>query len=106
MTGGVEAVVSLSKGIENGTNLRMSQVINEILPDVPAGVLTGPNLASEVAQGHPGRLRGGLPDVALACRVQKLVHTRTFRTYMGTDVIGCEVPARRKNVMAIAGGHL
>ncbi len=104
LAGGVEAVVSLTKGIEMGTNLRMSQVINEVLPDVPAGVLTGPNLAREVAQGHPAASVVALPDEALACRVQALVHTRTFRTYMGTDVIGCEIAGATKNVMAIAAG--
>ncbi len=50
---GVEAVVSLAKGIEIGTNLRMSQVVAELLPGVAAGVLTGPNLAREVARATP-----------------------------------------------------
>ncbi len=104
LAGGVEAVVSLSKGIEMGTNLRMSQVVNEVLPGVPAGVLTGPNLAREVAQGHPAACVVALPDEALAKRVQELVHTRTFRTYTGTDVIGCEIAGATKNVMAIAAG--
>jgi glycerol-3-phosphate dehydrogenase (NAD(P)+) len=45
-----------------------------------------------------------LPDEALAARVQELVHTRTFRTYRGTDVIGCEIAGATKNVMAIAAG--
>ena len=47
-----------------------------------------------------------MPDEALAARVQELVHTRTFRTYTGTDVIGCEVAGATKNVMAIAAGDL
>jgi glycerol-3-phosphate dehydrogenase (NAD(P)+) len=101
---GIEAVVSLSKGIEMGTNLRMSQVVSDVLPGVPAGVLTGPNLAKEVAQGHPAACVVALPDDDLARRVQGLVHTRTFRTYMGTDVIGCEIAGATKNVMAIAAG--
>jgi glycerol-3-phosphate dehydrogenase (NAD(P)+) len=104
LAAGVEAVVSLAKGIETGTNLRMSQVVNEVLPGVPAGVLTGPNLAREVAQGHPAACVVALPDEALALRVQELVHTRTFRTYTGTDVIGCEIAGATKNVMAIAAG--
>ena len=102
--GGVEAVVSLAKGIEIGTNLRMSQVVAEVLPGMPAGVLTGPNLAREVAQGHPAACVVALPDDDLARRVQGLVHTRTFRTYMGTDVVGCEIAGASKNVMAIAAG--
>jgi glycerol-3-phosphate dehydrogenase (NAD(P)+) len=101
---GVEAIISLSKGIENGTNLRMSEVIAEVLPGVPAGVLTGPNLAREVAQGQPAASVVALADEALARRVQDLVHTRTFRVYMGTDVVGCEIAGASKNVMAIAAG--
>jgi glycerol-3-phosphate dehydrogenase (NAD(P)+) len=101
---GVEAIISLSKGIENGTNLRMSQVIGEVLPDIPAGVLTGPNLAREVAEGQPAASVVALADEALARRVQQLVHTRTFRVYMGTDVVGCEIAGASKNVMAIAAG--
>jgi glycerol-3-phosphate dehydrogenase (NAD(P)+) len=101
---GVEAVVSLAKGIETDTNLRMSQVVEEVLPGVPAGVLTGPNLASEVADGHPAACVVALPDEALAERVQALVHTRSFRTYTGTDVVGCEIAGATKNVMAIAAG--
>lgn len=102
--GAIEAVVSLAKGIEMGSNLRMSQVVAEVLPGVPAGVLTGPNLAREVAQGHPAACVVALPDEVLARRVQALVHTRTFRAYMGTDVVGCEIAGATKNVMAIAAG--
>jgi glycerol-3-phosphate dehydrogenase (NAD(P)+) len=104
LAAGVDAVISLSKGIEMGTNLRMSQVIGEVLPGVPAGVLTGPNLAQEVAQGQPAASVVALADEALARRVQDLVHTRTFRVYMGTDVTGCEIAGASKNVMAIAAG--
>jgi glycerol-3-phosphate dehydrogenase (NAD(P)+) len=100
----IEAIISLSKGIESGTNLRMSEVIAQVLPGVPAGVLTGPNLAREVAEGQPAASVVALPDEALARRVQDLVHTRTFRVYMGTDVIGCEIAGATKNVMAIAAG--
>jgi glycerol-3-phosphate dehydrogenase (NAD(P)+) len=101
---GVEAIVSLSKGIETGTNLRMSQVVAQILPDTPGGVLTGPNLAREVAEGQPAASVVALPDATLARRVQDLLHTRTFRVYMATDVVGCEIAGATKNVMAIAAG--
>ena len=100
----VEAIISLTKGIEMGTNLRMSEVISQVLPHVPAGVLTGPNLAREVVEGQPAASVVALPEAALARRVQDLVHTRTFRVYMGTDVIGCEIAGATKNVMAIAAG--
>ncbi len=101
---GVEAIVSLSKGIENGTNLRMSEVVAQVLPETPAGVLTGPNLAREVAEGQPAASVVALPDETLARQVQDLLHTRTFRVYMGTDVVGCEIAGATKNVMAIAAG--
>lgn len=104
LAGDVDAVVSLAKGIEIGSNLRMSEVVAEVLPDVPAGVLTGPNLAREVAAGHPAACVVALPDEDLACRVQNLVHTKTFRAYTGTDVVGCEIAGATKNVMAIAAG--
>ena len=94
----------MAKGIEIGTNLRMSQVVAEVLPGVAAGVLTGPNLAREVAHGHPAACVVALPDEDLACRVQTLVHTKTFRAYTGTDVVGCEIAGATKNVMAIAAG--
>ncbi len=100
----VEAIVSLSKGIENGTNLRMSEVVAQVLPGYPAGVLTGPNLAREVAEGQPAASVVALPDETLARQVQDLLHTRTFRVYMGTDVVGCEIAGATKNVMAIAAG--
>jgi glycerol-3-phosphate dehydrogenase (NAD(P)+) len=99
-----DAIISLAKGIESGTNLRMSEVISDVLPGIPAGVLTGPNLAREVAEGQPSACVVALPDEALARRVQDLLHTRTFRVYIGTDVVGCEVAGATKNVMAIAAG--
>src|SRR5271156_941377 len=104
LAGDIEAVVSLAKGIEMGSNLRMSQVATEVLPGIPAGVLTGPNLAREVAQGHPAACVAALSDEALASREQEVVHTRTFRTFMGTDVVGGEIAGATKNVMAIAAG--
>ena len=97
-------VVSLAKGIEMGTNLRMTQVIAEMLPDHPAGVLTGPNLAHEVAAGQPAATVVALPDEAQAELVQSLLHCNTFRVYTATDVVGCEIAGASKNVMAIASG--
>ena len=98
------AVVSLAKGIEVGTNLRMSQVIEQVLPGHPAGVLSGPNLAHEVAAGQPAATVVALADESLARRVQDLLHCSTFRVYTATDVVGCEIAGASKNVMAIAAG--
>lgn len=98
------AIVSLAKGIEAQTNRRMSEVVAETAPGSPAGVLTGPNLAREVAEGQPAAGVVAFEDEALATRVQQLLHTGTFRVYTGTDVVGCEIAGATKNVMAIAAG--
>lgn len=98
------AVISLAKGIEAGTNLRMSQVVEQVLPGHPAGVLSGPNLAHEVAAGQPAATVVALADESLAQRVQDLLHCSTFRVYTASDVIGCEIAGASKNVMAIAAG--
>jgi glycerol-3-phosphate dehydrogenase (NAD(P)+) len=98
------ALVSLAKGIEAGTNRRMSEIVAEVAPGHPAGVLTGPNLAREIAEGQPAASVVALADEDLARRVQEALHTETFRVYTGTDVIGCEIAGAAKNVMAIAAG--
>jgi glycerol-3-phosphate dehydrogenase (NAD(P)+) len=98
------AVVSLTKGIEASSNLRMSQVIEEVAPRHPIGVLTGPNLAREVAEGQPAASVVAMADEALASTVQALLHSSTFRVYTGNDVIGCEIAGSAKNVMALAAG--
>lgn len=98
------AVVSLAKGIEGGTNLRMSEIVAQVLPGHPAGALSGPNLAREVAEGQPAASLVALPDEAIARTVQQHLHCSTFRVYTGTDVIGCEVAGATKNVMALAAG--
>lgn len=97
-------IVSLAKGIEEGTDLRMSEIVAEVAPGHPAGVLTGPNLAGEVAQGQPAASVVALPDESLARVVQAHLHCPTFRVYTGTDVVGCELAGASKNVMAIAAG--
>jgi glycerol-3-phosphate dehydrogenase (NAD(P)+) len=97
-------VVSLAKGIETATNRRMSEVVAEVAPGHPAGVLTGPNLAREVAEGQPAASVVALPDEDLARLVQERLHCATFRVYTGTDVVGCEIAGASKNVMAIAAG--
>ena len=99
--------MSLAKGIEMGTNLRMSQVVAEVLPGVAGR-------RADRARTWPARWRRATrppawsrcPTRSWPSRVQALVHTRTFRTYMGTDVVGCEIAGATKNVMAIAAGHL
>lgn len=101
---GKTPVVSLTKGLEQGTQLRMTQVINEVLPDNPAGVLTGPNLAREVLEGHGTASVAVSEDESIAMLTQEVVSVSTFRVYTHTDVIGAEIGGALKNVIALAAG--
>ncbi len=97
-------VVSLTKGLEQGSRLRMTEVINDVLPGHPFGVLTGPNLAKEVMAGDAAAAVLAMNDDAIAGELHTLFATRLFRVYTNPDVIGCEVAGALKNVIAIASG--
>jgi glycerol-3-phosphate dehydrogenase (NAD(P)+) len=97
-------VVSLVKGLEQGTNMRMSQIVDEILPGHPAGILAGPNIAREVAEGYAAAAVLAMPDQHLAAKLAELFRTRRFRTYTTDDVVGVEMAGALKNVYAIAVG--
>ncbi|HXQ19878.1 MAG TPA: NAD(P)H-dependent glycerol-3-phosphate dehydrogenase [Acidimicrobiales bacterium] len=97
-------LVILTKGIEAGTNSRMSEIVAEVLPGATIGVLTGPNLAREVAEGQPAASVVAVNDEEQAVRVQEALHSSTYRVYTSNDVIGCEVAGAAKNVIAIAAG--
>lgn len=97
-------VLSLSKGLEQGTRLRMTQLIDQELPGHPAGVLAGPNLAREVLQGYAAAAAIALPDERLASSLQTIFTTKNFRVYTNTDVVGSELGGALKNVIAIAAG--
>jgi glycerol-3-phosphate dehydrogenase (NAD(P)+) len=100
----VACSISASKGFELGTRERLSQVIAESLPGAKVVVLTGPSHAEEVSRGIPTSVVSASRDVAAAVAVQELLATPTFRVYTNSDVIGCEVAAGVKNVIAIAAG--
>lgn len=97
-------VVSLAKGLEEGTLKRMTQVIAEVAPGCPPGVLTGPNLAGEIMAGQPAATVVAMHDEALAVELQYLFATDLLRVYTNTDVVGSEVAGALKNVIAIASG--
>jgi glycerol-3-phosphate dehydrogenase (NAD(P)+) len=97
-------VVSLVKGLEQGTNMRMSQIVDEVLPGHPAGILAGPNIAREVAEGYGAAAVLAMPDQHLAARLAQLFRTRRFRVYTIDDVLGVEMAGALKNVYAIAVG--
>lgn len=97
-------VVSLVKGLEQTTNMRMSQIVGEVLPGHPAGILAGPNIAREVADGYAAAAVLAMPDQALAATLGNLFRTKRFRTYTTDDVVGVEMAGALKNVYAIAVG--
>src|ERR1700719_2654280 len=97
-------VVSLVKGLEQGTNYRMSQIVDEVLPGHPAGILAGPNIAREVAEGYAAAAVLAMPDQHLAANLANLFRTQRFRTYTTDDVVGVEMAGALKNVYAIAVG--
>jgi len=97
-------VVSLSKGLEQGTRLRMTQVLEAELPGHPCGVLTGPNLAKEVLIGDAAATVVAMDDPVIAETLQDLFANELFRVYTNPDVVGCEIAGALKNVMAIASG--
>ena len=99
-------LVSLTKGIELGTGKRMSEVIVEVA-DVPperVAVVTGPNLAGEIACGQPTATVVACVDSERATAVQHAIATSYFRPYTNGDVIGCELGGAVKNVIALACG--
>ena len=97
-------VISLSKGLEVGTRLRMSQLVEEVLPGHPVGVLTGPNLAKEILTGHAAASVIAMDDENVARAIQDIFRGDLFRVYTNEDVIGCELGGVLKNVIAIASG--
>ena len=97
-------VVSLAKGLEQGSHLRMTQVISEELPGHPVGVLTGPNLAQEILSGHAAATVVACSDDHIASELQKVFAGARFRVYTNPDVVGCEIAGALKNVVAIASG--
>jgi glycerol-3-phosphate dehydrogenase (NAD(P)+) len=97
-------VVSLTKGLEQGSRLRMTEVINEVLPGHPYGVLTGPNLAKEILVGEAAAAVLAMSDATITEKLQALFTNELFRVYGSPDVVGCEVAGALKNVMAIASG--
>lgn len=103
-----QILVSATKGIEDETSLRMTQVIGEVLGerglDLSCGVLSGPSFAQEVAAGAPTAVTIASSDAELASRVQREFSSRSLRLYTNDDVTGVELGGSLKNVIAIAAG--
>ncbi|ANH93623.1 MULTISPECIES: NAD(P)H-dependent glycerol-3-phosphate dehydrogenase [unclassified Streptomyces] len=99
-------LVSLMKGIELGSAMRMSEVVEDVTKVGPdrIAVVTGPNLAREIAARRPAAAVVACTDDAVARRLQAACHTPYFRPYTNTDVIGCELGGAVKNVIGLAVG--
>ena len=102
---GVPAV-SVAKGIEIDTLLRPSEIIRDVIGDIPLAVLSGPNIAGEIARYLPATAVAASADVALASRVQDAFSTQWFRIYTNDDPLGVELAGGTKNVIALAAGIL
>ncbi|MBU5677323.1 NAD(P)H-dependent glycerol-3-phosphate dehydrogenase [Alkaliphilus sp. MSJ-5] len=101
---GNEVIINVSKGLEKGTHLRISQVVCEELPDNPFVVLSGPSHAEEVSKNMPTTVVVASKDKSTAEFVQDLFITPSFRVYTNPDVIGVELGGSLKNVIAFGAG--
>ena len=97
-------VLSVVKGIEEGTHLRMSELIEQELPGRRVAVLSGPNLAREIADGKPAGSVVASADAELAAELAAVLSSDRFRVYTNPDVIGVELCGALKNVVALAAG--
>jgi len=97
-------VVSLTKGLEKGSHLRMTEVIKEIVPGHPVAALTGPNISHEIMSGKAAAAVIATEDLEVAIAIQKVITRGVFRVYLNNDVIGCEIGGALKNVIAVAAG--
>ncbi|KQS73213.1 NAD(P)H-dependent glycerol-3-phosphate dehydrogenase [Modestobacter sp. Leaf380] len=99
-------LLSLMKGIELGSTRRMSEVVCEVTGATPdrVAVLSGPNLAREIAEEQPAATVIACTDTGRAERLQAACHTRYFRPYTNPDLVGCELGGAVKNVIALAAG--
>jgi glycerol-3-phosphate dehydrogenase (NAD(P)+) len=97
-------ILSLSKGLEQSTFKRMSEVITEVMPHNPVAVLSGPNLAKEILAGQPAASVIACSNESIARELISVCSRPTFRLYTNPDVIGCEIGGVVKNVVAIASG--
>jgi len=101
----LKLILSLAKGLEQGTHMRPSEVISEVLPNLAAGSLTGPTNAGEVARGLPAAMvLAATGSIEIVKRVQAEISGSTLRVYRSADVAGIEMGGCLKNIYAIAAG--
>ncbi len=97
-------VISLTKGLEKDSHMRMTEIITEVMPGHPVGVLTGPNLAREIMAGQAAASVIAMEDDIIVRELQSIFKSGLFRVYTNNDVIGCELGGILKNIIAIAVG--
>jgi glycerol-3-phosphate dehydrogenase (NAD(P)+) len=100
------ALLSVVKGIEEGTHLRMSELIAQELPGHRVAVLSGPNLAREIADGKPAGTVVASEEAELATELASVLASDRFRVYTNPDVVGVELCGALKNVVALAAGFV
>ena len=99
-----QIIVSVAKGIEESTLMIQTDIICQVLPQVNAAVLSGPSHAEEVGRDIPTTVVAGAADRETAEYIQNLFMSETFRVYTSPDVLGMEIGASLKNVIALAAG--
>ncbi len=97
-------VISVTKGLDEQTRQRMTEVAGEVLRHGPVAALSGPSLAAEVARGVPAAVTIACADHVRARALQAAFNGKSFRVYTSDDVIGVELGGALKNVIAIAAG--
>jgi glycerol-3-phosphate dehydrogenase (NAD(P)+) len=97
-------IISLTKGLEVDTRMRMTEVVEEVLPAHPVGVLTGPNLAREIMEGRAAASVLAMQGGGNVDMLRPLFSSGLFRVYTNDDVVGCELGGVLKNIIAIAVG--
>lgn len=97
-------IISLTKGLELDTRMRMTEIMHEVAPGHPVGVLSGPNLAREIMAGKAAASVIAMEDAIIVKELQSLFSSGLFRVYTNEDVVGCELGGVLKNIIAIAVG--
>jgi glycerol-3-phosphate dehydrogenase (NAD(P)+) len=100
------SLLSVVKGIEQGSHLRMSEVIDEELPGRRVAALSGPNMAREIADGLPAASVVASEDADLAAEIGAILGSDRFRVYTNPDLVGVELCGALKNVVAVAAGFV
>lgn len=97
-------IISTLKGIELSSELRMTEVVVDVLGTADYAVITGPNLADELILRQPAGAVAAAPTLEIATTVQELFSTPYYRVYASTDVVGCELAGAMKSIIALAVG--